>query len=96
MNHDPVSVRTYFVVYLALLALLALTVTAAYLPLGSLGVVIALTIAVVKALLVMLYFMHLRYSNRLIWLFAGAGFVWLAILLFYSISDYLSRGWIGG
>ena len=95
MTHELTPLRTYFIIYLILLALLALTVAIAYVDLGPWGIVVALIIAIVKALLVMFYFMHLRSTNPLVWLFAGAGFVWLGILFFYSISDYLSRGWVG-
>jgi cytochrome c oxidase subunit 4 len=52
-----------------------------------------MTIAVVKALLVLLYFMHLRYGSHLNWIFAGASFFWLAILLSLTVGDYLTRGW---
>lgn len=95
MEHPVIAPRTYFLIYLALLALLALTVTVAYVDLNGWSIVLALTIAVVKALLVVLYFMHLRYSERLVWLFAAAGFIWLGILLVLMISDYLSRSWVG-
>lgn len=95
MEHPIVSPRTYFIVYLALLVLLMLTVAAAYVHLNGWSVILALTIAIIKALLVILYFMHVRYSGRLTWLFAGAGFVWLGILLVLTISDYLSRSWVG-
>jgi cytochrome c oxidase subunit IV len=95
MNHVTLPLRTYFVIYVALLVLLALTVGAAYLDLGPWGAVIALIIALIKALLVILYFMHVRYSHPLVWLFAGAGFLWLVILLAGTLQDYLSRGWVG-
>jgi cytochrome c oxidase subunit 4 len=45
--------------------------------------------------LVLLYFMHLRYSSKLTWLFAGAGFVWLLIMIGLMMTDYISRGWVG-
>jgi cytochrome c oxidase subunit IV len=95
MNHHTTPIRTYFVVYAVLLVLLALTVLVAYLDLGPWGVILALAIAIVKALLVILYFMHVRASNPLVWVFAGAGFLWLAILLAGIMQDYISRGWIG-
>lgn len=88
------SVRTYLLVFAALLILLAFTVGAAYLDLGIWSIVLAMTIATVKALLVILYFMHARYSTRLIWLFAGLGFAWLGIMIVLTLSDYLSRGWL--
>lgn len=95
MNQPTASLRTYYLVYAALLALLALTVAVAYLELGTLGLALALTIAVIKAVLVILYFMHVRYSNSLIALFALTGFVWLLLLLGLTLNDYLSRGWVG-
>lgn len=85
--------RGYFMIYLVLLLLLALTVAVAYLHLGVWSVLLAVTIATVKALLVMLYFMHLRHSSRLIWLFAGLGFGWLGIMIVLTMSDYMSRSW---
>lgn len=88
-----VPVRTYLVVFAALMVMLVLTVAAAQLDLGVFNVVIALTIAVCKALLIVLYFMHVRYSGRLAWVFAGAGFFWLGIMIGLTLSDYFSRGW---
>lgn len=87
------SVRTYLLVFVTLLILLGLTVGVAYLDLGIWSIILAVTIATVKALLVILYFMHARYSTRLIWLFAGMGFAWLGIMMVLIMSDYLSRGW---
>jgi cytochrome c oxidase subunit IV len=89
-----ISIRGYFAVFIALLALTALTTGVAFLDLGGVGnVAVALAIAAGKAALVALYFMHLRYSSRLTVLFAGAGIFWLGILLVLTMSDYLSRGW---
>lgn len=89
------SLRTYYIVYAALLGLLTLTVIVALLDVGVVwGLTIALTIAVAKSLLVMLYFMHVRDSSRATWLFAAAGFVWLLILFVLIMGDYLSRGWL--
>lgn len=86
-----VSVRTYWVIFGALMVLLALTVGVAQLHLGALSVAVALTIAVIKAVLIILYFMHVRYSQRLIWLIAGAAFFWVLIMLGFTFSDYLTR-----
>ena len=61
---------------------------------GQLNVIIALTIAVVKATLVVLYFMHVRYSSKLTWVFVCAGIIWLFILFAFTLSDYLTRGWV--
>lgn len=86
--------RAYYLVYGALLVLLLLTVGAGFLNLGALHVVVALTIAVVKAVLVALYFMHLRDSSKLTWTFAAAGLIWLLILMVLTMNDYLTRGWV--
>ena len=88
-----VSLRSNLLVFAALMVLLVLTIVAAQFDLGLLSVVIALTIAACKALLIILYFMHIRYSSRLSWIFAGAGFVWLGILIVLTMSDYISRSW---
>jgi cytochrome c oxidase subunit 4 len=93
-EHHIHSERFYVQIFAVLLALLVVTVAAAYLDLGFLSVVVAITIAVVKAVLVVLYFMHVRYSSRLTWVFAGAAFFWLVILLALAMSDYLSRDWL--
>jgi cytochrome c oxidase subunit IV len=86
--------RVYYGVYGALLVLTLLTIGVAYLDLGPLNVVLALGIAICKASLVMLFFMHLRYSSRLTWVIAGAGVLWLAYLLIFTLSDYFTRGWL--
>ena len=88
-----ISIRGYFAVFTALFALTALTTGVAFIDLGGIGnVAVALTIAVIKAVLVALYFMHLRYSSRLTIIFAGAGIFWLGILVALTLSDYISRG----
>jgi cytochrome c oxidase subunit 4 len=91
MTTHIVSVRLYLAVFVALLALTALTTFVAFFDLGPLNTVIAMTIAVGKALLVILFFMHVRYSERLVWVFVAAGFFWLAILLALTMSDFLTR-----
>lgn len=86
--------RIYYGVYGALLALTLLTVGVAYLDLGPMNIVAALGIAIAKALLVMLFFMHLRSSSQLTWIVAGAGVIWLAHLLIFTLADYLTRSWL--
>jgi len=86
--------RTLFVVYFWLMALLVLTVLTALVPwfhVGSLNIVIAMAIAVTKAAMVVWIFMHVKYSGKLIWVFASAAFVWLGILLVFTLADYMSR-----
>lgn len=90
-----ISVKVYFTVFVALILLTLTTTGVAFVNLGGAwNVVLAMTIAVAKAALVMLYFMHLRYSSYLTLLFAGAGIFWLGILIVLTISDYTSRGWV--
>jgi cytochrome c oxidase subunit 4 len=92
-HHRIVPVKTYVTIFALLMAFTAITVTAAYQDFGPLNTVIALSIALVKATLVVLFFMHVKYGSRLTWAFVVAGFFWLAIMLTLTASDYLSRGW---
>jgi cytochrome c oxidase subunit IV len=94
MSEHIVSKKVYFVIFGALMVLTALTVFAANIDLGSekINTVVALTIAVTKAMLVVLYFMHVRYSSRLTWVVVAGGFLWLLIMFGLTLSDYLSRG----
>jgi cytochrome c oxidase subunit 4 len=94
MRAAVVPRQVYYWVYGTLLVLTLLTVGMAFLDLGPLNAVVALAIAIFKAVLVMLFFMHLRYSSRLMWIVAGAGVIWLAHMLIFTLSDYLTRGWI--
>ena len=85
--------RLYYGVFAALLALTLLTWGLSYLELGhTLGIIVALTIAMTKALLVVLFFMHVRYSSWLTWVFVGAGIAFLGHILILTMSDYLTRG----
>jgi cytochrome c oxidase subunit 4 len=91
-DHAADHVRGLVQVYIALLVLLALTVGAAFVHMGKFNIVVALTIAIAKACLVIWVFMHVREGGRLVWIFATAAFVWLGILFVLTFSDYLSRG----
>ena len=95
MSQHIVPKKVYFLIFIALLCLTLITIWVAFIDLGRLNTFIAMTIAVCKALLVVLYFMHLRYSSRLTWVVAGAGLFWLAILMGLTLSDYLTRNWLG-
>jgi len=86
------SVKMYLGVFLALMVGTALTVIAAKTDLGAWNDVVMLAIAVTKAVLVILFFMHVKYSTRLTALTAAGGFLFLGILLLYTLNDYLSRG----
>lgn len=91
-NHHIIPVRTYLFVFALLIVLLAITVTVSLFDLGMLNLFVALSIATVKAGLIMAYFMHLRYSSRLIWIFAGLGFFGLVIMILIAMGDYVARG----
>jgi cytochrome c oxidase subunit 4 len=102
MSEHVVPIRTYVGVFLALLVLTCATVAVARLDLGEpevaglrlpLNVIVAITIACAKALLVILFFMHVKYSGRLVQLVVASSFVWLFILIAVTMSDYVSRGW---
>lgn len=88
-----VPISTYVGVFLALIALTALTTGVAYIDLGRWNTVAALTIAVIKMLLVVLFFMHVKYSAGLTRIAILAGFFWLLIMITLTLSDELTRGW---
>ena len=86
------SLKVYYLVFFALLVLLAATVGVAEIELGAFNFLAAAAIATLKGLLIVLFFMHVRYSVPLTWLVAGAGFFWLGILFVLTLSDYFTRG----
>jgi cytochrome c oxidase subunit 4 len=96
MSAHVVPLRVYALVFGALLTLTGVTAWVAFLDLGPLNTIAAMTIAAVKALLVVLYFMHVRWSSRLTRLFIAAGIFWLLILILLTLGDYDTRGWITG
>jgi cytochrome c oxidase subunit IV len=105
MSEHIVPVKNYVAVFLSLLILTALTTKVAYIDMGQTAIgktyvidwntVAALVIAVVKMLLVVLFFMHVKYSPGLTRLVIAAGFFWLAIMIALTLSDELARGWTG-
>jgi cytochrome c oxidase subunit 4 len=92
-NVHVLPLRIYYAVFGTLMALTGITVAVAYVDLGALNVVAAVAIACFKALIVVLYFMHVKFSTRLIKLTVIAGLYWMGILLALTLSDYLTRGW---
>jgi cytochrome c oxidase subunit 4 len=94
MNQHISSVRTNRNVFAALLVLLFATVAAAYVPLGPLHFPTAMAIATAKAVLIVIYFMHAKYSHRLTAIICGASVLWLGIMIALTMTDYLSRGWL--
>ncbi len=93
-HEQHASIATYTVIYIWLVVLMFVTIGAWLVNLGTLNVLIALTIAIIKAILVVMFFMHAKYSGRLVWLFASAPFLWLAIMLALTLSDYVTREWV--
>lgn len=90
-NSEPSFGLTIFV-YVALLVLLGVTVLLFHVELGTWNFIAASGVATLKAILILLFFMRVSYGTPLIWLVAGAGFFWLAILFNLALSDYWSRG----
>ena len=94
MSEHVTSVRTYVLVFLALCVLTAVTVFVAFQDLGRLNDVVAMAIAVLKATLVVLFFMQVVHSSRLSKIIVAAGFLRLVILIGITLSDYLTRGFL--
>ncbi len=93
-EHRQPSLGAYLGVFAALIGLTGLTVFAAFQHLGVWNTPVALAIAVTKALLVALIFMHLRYSPKLTLLVVTSSVVWLAFLIVITVSDYVTRAWL--
>lgn len=90
-QHHVVPLKIYYGIFAILMLLTGITVAAAYVDLGRLNAVVALAIACFKALIVVLYFMHVKYSTRLVKLTVIAGLYWMIILFGLTLSDYLTR-----
>lgn len=89
--HAHPTPKLYVIIFLALMVFTALTVAAAFQNFGKLNNVIALAIAGIKTVLVVLFFMHVKYGSRLTKIFAVTGFLWLSILIGFTLSDTESR-----
>jgi cytochrome c oxidase subunit IV len=95
-GHHVAPTSLYLSIFAALLVGTGLTVVVAFFDLGFMNNVVMLTIACAKAILVILFFMHVRWSSRLTWVVAASGFFWLLIMFSITMSDYLTRGWMYG
>jgi len=98
MSDHTVPLKTYFSVFIWLFVLTMLTygiATSWHSGIAWLDLGLALGIAALKATLVVLFFMHVKYSSRLVWLFVGAAFAWLGLLIVGTLHDYWSRGFLG-
>jgi cytochrome c oxidase subunit 4 len=89
-----VSPRVYVAVFATLLLMTATTTAVSYVDLGPWSTVVALGIAVFKATLVVLFFMHVKYGSRLTQIIIGGALLWLAIMLALTLSDFMTRGWV--
>lgn len=85
------TLPTLIGIYVALIVLLIATVAVATINMGWVNLFIAMFIAIIKALLVILFFMHVRISRPVVWVFCGAAFIWLGIMLVMTMSDYTTR-----
>ena len=94
-THEPDSVMTYALVFLALIAATVITTAVAFVDLGAFSVVVALAIAICKMLLVVLFFMHVRHSTKLTKLVLLGGVLWFFILIGMTYTDFGSRTWMG-
>jgi len=93
MSNHIVPPRTYYLIFLILMVCTAITVAVAYIDLGPLNTIVAMAIAVLKATLVVLSFMHVKYSSNLTWAVVLGSVFWLGILIVMTSGDYLTRAW---
>lgn len=94
-QHHIMPVKAYVAVVGLLFVFTIITVLVAFIDIGWINTPLALTIAIFKASIVVLFFMHVRYNSPLMWVVAGSGFFFLLILLALTLQDYVSRGWEG-
>jgi cytochrome c oxidase subunit 4 len=94
LSEHVVPRSVYFAVFGALMVLTATTTAVSFVDLGPWNTVVALAIAFFKATLVVLFFMHVKYSPRLTQVTVGGGLLWLAILILITLSDFMTRGWL--
>ena len=94
MTEHIVTKKQYALIFGILMVLTLITTAIGMIDLGRLNVVVALVIATIKALLVVLFFMHIYWSSKLNKLVVVSGLVWLALLLWLTLTDFFSRGWL--
>ena len=93
MSAHIVPRRTYFIIFALLMLCTYITVQVAFYDLGALNTVVAMVVAVFKAVLVVLFFMHVKYSSKLTWAVIIGSVFWLGILLVMTLGDYVTRAW---
>ncbi len=92
-EHHIITPVTYSIVFVTLLIFTGVTVGAAYIDLGIFNPIVALAIACFKAVIVILFFMHVKYQSRLVKMTVAAGFFTFLILITMTLTDYMSRAW---
>jgi cytochrome c oxidase subunit 4 len=92
-DHHIITPKTYIAVFVTLLVFTGITVGAAYVDLGVLNPVVALAIACFKAVIVILFFMHVKFQSKLVKMTVGAGFFTFLVLITMTLTDYMSRAW---
>jgi len=92
-EHHIVSPKVYLAIFGCLMLGTAITVAASYGNFGDFNAIVALAIACIKATLVVLFFMHIRYSSKLMKLTVAAGFFTFLVLITMTLTDYMSRAW---
>lgn len=92
-EHHVLPLSVYWTIFLALVVGTIVTVWSATIDLGHWNVIVALAIASTKAALVILYFMHVKYSSKMVWAFAAAGFFWVFMMIVFTMQDFVSRSW---
>ncbi len=93
-HEHHMGVKEYLWVFGGLMLLLFLTLQVATWELGPFNILVAMAVAIAKTALVMMFFMHLKFSSKLITLFAVAAFFWLSIMFILTMGDYYSRSWM--
>jgi len=89
-----VPTRVYLTVFASLMILLIITVYVAFLPLGFFNLPVAMGIAVVKGIIIVMYFMEVKYGSKLLWVFVSSSFLFLVIFLVLTMNDYATRTWM--
>ena len=94
MKQPVVSIRTYTLTFVSLLALALATSLISFLDLGPFSMVIAVTIAAAKAILIAAFFMHALYESKVIRVILAGGVIWFLIMVSLTLGDYMTRGWV--
>lgn len=95
MHRHIAGIGEYILIFALLMGLLALTVGASYVDMKAGNIVVMYLIAVIKGVLIVMFFMHVRHASRLTWIFSATAFVWLSVMFVFTFNDYISRPFTG-